>query len=162
MCMDDHDTPMDLYASGLGDMEREWLHIVRLHCMSYEHNRIEGWDSAVSHAEQRYGSDHGPVIATRIAVVIRAMRAERLGGFGYLSPHCPSCRERVTEDEWQLVSLMRAGYRGVRHDIEAAATEVARRDQAPALIAAAVRFGAALSGNPAAPRKSLPAGLVLH
>ncbi len=61
----------------LGEMEREWLHLVRLNCMSYEHNRAEGCDRAISHAEMRYGADNGPLIASRITGIIRAMRAER-------------------------------------------------------------------------------------
>lgn len=157
MCTDERDTEGGVHASILGEMEREWLHLVRLYCVSYEHNRAEGWDSAISHAEMRYGADQGPGIASRIAVLIRAMRAERCGGFGYLSPSCPSCRQRVTEDEWLLITLMRAGYRGDRHDIDAAAAEVARREQAPVLAAAAARFGNTLAAavgslqRPAAP-----------
>lgn len=103
------DSLTDIQSTGLGDLEREWLHLVRLHCMSYEHNHAEGWDRAISHAEVKFGADNGPGIASRIAVLIRAMREERRGGFGYLSPFCPSCRLRVTEDEWQLITLMQAG-----------------------------------------------------
>lgn len=163
MCTDERDTLGDVHASNLGEMEREWLHLVRLYCVSYEHNRAEGWDCAISHAEMRYGADQGPGIASRIAVLIRAMRVERCGGFGYLSPNCPSCRLRVTEDEWQLITLMRAGYRGEHHDIDAAAAEVARRDQAPVLAAAAARFGTTLAAAVGGPqRPAAPRGLTLH
>jgi hypothetical protein len=131
----------------LGEMEREWLHLVRLNCMSYEHNRAEGCDRAISHAEMRYGEDNGPLIASRITGIIRAMRAERNGGFGYLSPQCPSCRLKVTEDEWQLILLLQAGYRGHRGDIADAAAEFAGRSDAPVLAAAAARFGSALAST---------------
>lgn len=132
-------------VSDLGETEREWLHLIRLNCMSYEHNRAEGCDRAMSHAEMRYGADNGPLIASRITGIIRAMRAERKGGFGYLSPQCPSCRLKVTEDEWQLISLLQAGHRGHRGDIADAAAEFARRSEAPVLAAAAARFGSAFS-----------------
>lgn len=136
-----------IQATNLGEVEREWLYLVRLQCMSYEHNHAEGWDRAISHAETKYGADDGPAIASRIAVLIRAMRAERRGGFGYLSPFCPNCRHNVTEDEWQLVMLMQTGYRGDAYDIDEAAAEFARRTEAPVLAAAAKRFGTAVAAT---------------
>jgi len=161
MCSDEHGLT-EIRSTGLGEMEREWLHLIRLQCMSYEHNQAEGWDRALSHAEMRYGADEGPGIASRIAVLIRAMRAERSGGFGYLSPFCPNCRLRVTDDEWQFLTLMQAGYRGDRHDIAEAAAEFARRSEAPVLAAAAVRFGATFAAV-SAPRRTAPAaGARLH
>lgn len=135
----------DIQSTNLGEMEREWLLMIRLQCMSYEHNQAEGWDRAISHAEARYGADDGPTIASRIAVLIRAMRAERCGGFGYLSPFCPNCRKNVTDDEWQLLMLMRAGYRGIPHEVDEAAADFARRPEAPVLAAAATRFGTSLA-----------------
>jgi hypothetical protein len=145
MCTNERDTLTDIQSTGFGEMEREWLHLVRLHCMSYEHNHAEGWDRAIAHSEMKYGADNGPSIASRIAVIIRAMREERRGGFGYLSPFCPSCRMRVTEDELQLITLMQAGYRGERSNIAEAAAEFARRTEAPVLAAAAARFGTTLA-----------------
>lgn len=142
-----------LQSTNLGEMEREWLYLVRLQCMSYEHNQAEGWDRAISHAEMRYGADDGPAIASRIAVLIRALRTERRGGFGYLSPLCPNCRLNVTDDEWQLILLMQAGYRGEPGEIDEAAADFARRAEAPALAAAAKRFGTALTAF-LAPRRA--------
>lgn len=144
MCSNEH-ALTDIRSTNLGELERAWLLLVRLQCMSYEHNHAEGWDRAISHAETQFGADDGPEIASRIAVLIRAMRAERRGGFGYLSPLCPNCRLRVTEDEWQLIVLMQAGYRGAPGDIDEAAAEFARRTEAPVLAAAAARFGAAVA-----------------
>ncbi len=153
----------DLFeATRLGDVEREWLHLVRLYCTSYEHNHAEGWDRAISHAEARYGAENGPSIASRVAVLIRAMRAERNGGFGYLSPNCPSCRLRITEDEWDLITLMRAGYEGKRPSIDEAAAEFARRKEAPSLAAAATRFGTAVAAAINPQRTQLAMGVTLH
>lgn len=163
MCTKERDMLSDHEAAGLGEMEREWLHLVRLHCMSYEHNHAEGWDRAISHAEVSYGADQGPGIASRVAVLIRAMRAERRGGFGYLSPYCPNCRLRVTEDEWQLITLMQAGYRGGRDTIDEAAAEFARRSEAPVLAAAAARFGKAFAAAVSPVKRSTAAaGVLLH
>jgi hypothetical protein len=117
----------------------------------------------MSHPEMRYGADNGPGIASRIAVVIRAMREERRGGFGYLSPFCPSCRQRVTDDEWQLITLMQAGYHGEKGNIADAAAEFARRSEAPVLAAAATRFGSTVAAA-IGPRRMLSpsAGARLH
>lgn len=161
MCSKDY-ALTDMHSTALTELERAWLHLVRLQCMSYEHNHAEGWDSAISHAEKQFGADDGPAIASRIAVLIRAMRAERRGGFGYLSPFCPNCRQRVTDDEWQLISLMQAGYSGKPGEIDEAAAEFARRSEAPVLAAAAMRFGTAVA---AAVPRSQPAptpGATLH
>lgn len=147
MCTDANALSHNFDVNDMGEMEREWLHLVRLTCMSYEQNRAEGCDRAISHAEMRYGADNGPLIASRITGIIRAMRAERMGGFGYLSPQCPSCRLKVTEDEWQLILLMQAGYRGHRGDIADAAAEFSGRSEAPVLAAAAARFGSALAST---------------
>jgi hypothetical protein len=163
MCDTERFVETHMRAAGLGEAERDWLHLLRLYCLSFEHNRAEGWDSALSVAEARYGADDGPGIASRIAVLIRAMREERQGGFGYLSPHCPSCRKGLTEDEWHLLRLMQAGCLGDRRAIAHAAAEVARRPEAPVLAAAATRFGTALAAA-VAPfgRPSSTPGLRLH
>jgi hypothetical protein len=161
MCTDEH-ALTDIQSAGLGEMEREWLHLVRLQCMSYEHNKAEGWDRALAHAEMRYGADEGPGIASRIAVLIRAMRDERRGGFGYLSPFCPNCRLNVTRDEWQLISLMSAGYRGSPRDIDEAAAEFARRIEAPVLAAAATRFGTTVAAVAVPPKVAVASRARLH
>lgn len=161
MCRNEPDVT-DIHSTGFGDMERAWLHLIRLQCMGYEHNLAEGWDRAIGHAEMQYGADVGPEIASRIAVLIRALRAERQGGFGYLSPFCPNCRLRVTEDEWQLIILMQAGYHGDPGSIEDAAAEFARRSDAPVLVAAATRFGSTFAAT-VCPRQSTAApGATLH
>jgi hypothetical protein len=161
MCTDEH-ALTDLRSAGIGEMECEWLHLVRLHCMSYEHNQAEGWDRALAHAEMRYGADEGPSIASRVAVLIRAMRDERRGGFGYLSPFCPNCRLNVTRDEWQLIALMRAGYRGLPRDIDEAAADFARRTEAPVLAAAAARFGTAVAAVVTPPKVAVTSRTRLH
>ena len=143
MCSEEQGILPNVQAAGLGEMEREWLYLLRLHCTSYEHNRVDGLDCAISHAEKRFGADLGPGIAARIAVLVRAMRTERCGTFGYLSPHCPVCRQRITEDEWDLIALMRAGYTGDGAGIAHAAAHFARRAEAPVLAGAAARFGIA-------------------
>ena len=163
MCGENHGILTDIKAAGLGEVEREWLHLIRLHCTSYEHNRMEGLDCAMTHAEQRFGADQGPSIAARAAVLVRAMRTERHGTFGYLSPHCPVCSQRLTEDEWDLIVLMRAGYEGDRHEIARAAAYFARRPDAPVLAGAARRFGlTAAAAGPVASAASVPASARLH
>lgn len=162
MCTKESATLAEIQATGLGEMECAWLNLVRLHCTSYEQNRAEGWDAALGQAEAAYGADQGPAVAARIAVLVRTLRAERRGGFGYLSPHCPNCRLNITDDEWQLITLMQAGYRGDPHAIAEAAADLARRTEAPLLAAAAARFGTTLAAALGQPARVSPAGLVLH
>jgi hypothetical protein len=161
MCMNDRE-PTDMTSLGLGDTEREWLTLVRLNCMSFERNDAEGWNQAISHAESIYGADAGPLIAARVAALIRAMRSERNGGFGYLSPFCPNCRLRATEDEWHLVQLMRAGCADASGEIEATASEFAQRPAAPLLASAAQRFGSQFAAIRNTKRISSPQGATLH
>jgi len=130
--------------------------------MSYEHNQAEGWDRAIAHAEARFGADEGPQIASRIAVLVRSMREERLGGFGYLSPFCPSCRQRITGDEHQLIALMQAGLLGEHAAIHEAAAEFAGRPAAPILAAAAARFGSAIAAAVATRGSAAASGALLH
>jgi hypothetical protein len=160
MCINDHE-PTDRASSALGETERAWLEIFRHLCMSCERNDAEGWNSALSHAERTYGADDGPLMAARIAALLRAMQTERRGGFGYLSPLCPNCRARISEDEWQLLLLMKAGTVGEPGDIETAASHFARRSSAPLLSAAARRFGAQLAAREAF-RAALPEHATLH
>lgn len=162
MCMNDDARSADLSSSSLGEMEQEWLYLARLFCMGYEHNRTEYWDRAIGHAEMRYGVDNGPAVAARLAAVIRAMRVERLGGFAYLSPFCPSCRQGITEDEWHLIALMRAGYQGESGTLTEAAAEFAGRTTAPALEAAASRFGSLIAKAVGSHRRAPSRSMALH
>jgi len=163
MCDIDRFGQTNLSNTGLGDLEQAWLMLVRLCCMSYEHNRVEGWDSALSLAEERFGADDGPAIASRVAALIRAMRAERRGGFGYLSPHCPSCCKRITGDERLLIQLMQAGQLGDDRAIAETAAAFACRPEAPVLAAAAARFGVALAASSARELRRMAApSLRLH
>jgi hypothetical protein len=162
MCDKDSFAQPNTSSAGLGQNEKDWLLLVRLHCLSYEHNHAEGWDNAISHAEVSYGVEDGPAIASRIAVLIRAMRAERRGGFGYLSPHCPSCRLQVTEDERQLIALMQAGLRGDRAAIAEAAAALARRSEAPVLTGAATRFGSSIAAAMGLQERTSAPSLRLH
>lgn len=160
MCTNDNE-PSDRESTALGEKERAWLEIFRLFCMSCERNDADGWNRALNHAERTYGADDGPLVAARIASLLRAMQSERRGGFGYLSPLCPSCRARVSEDEWQLVGLMKAGSHGEPGEIEAAACHFARRPSAPLLSAAARRFGAQIALRNAL-EPALPERATLH
>ncbi|MGE0022426.1 MAG: hypothetical protein AB7S70_02210 [Hyphomicrobium sp.] len=146
----------------LGEAERAWLGIVRLSCMSYEHNRADFLDRAMHQAETLYGPDTGPEIMSRILALIRAMRLERRGGFGYLSPFCETCRRKVTADEWELIALMRIGCDSSGSDVDAAAAEFARRTHAPVLAGAAARFGCAFATTRIASRTSPATRAVLH
>jgi len=158
MCMTEHASTS---IQHLGDAERAWLGIVRLLCMSYEHNRADFLDRAMLEAETLYGAEAGPEIMSRMVVLIRAMRVERRGGFGYLSPFCENCRRKVTADEWELVALMRIGCDS-GNDVDAAAAEFARRTHAPVLAGAAARFGRSFAG--ARPTHRIPSAsrAVLH
>lgn len=148
---DHHDLPT-IAQVGLGPVEIDWLQLTRLICSSYDRDEVRGFDAAMSLAEHRYGSEHGPTVAARIAALIRALRVERRLRFNYMSPSCPSCSAKVTEDELHLITLMRAGRMGDAVALETAVTDVAGHSLAPMLTAAAYRFGVlacAAIGGPA-------------
>ena len=108
---------------GVSDTERDVLTLVRLHCTSYERDEVRGLDAALSFAEGQFGPDAGPLIAVRLVALVRALRTERQARFCYLSPACPSCSERITLHEWQLVLLLRAAkYRDAETTAQTAAS----------------------------------------
>ena len=68
----------------------------------------------------------------------------------------------MTQDEWHLIALMQAGYRGRAREIAEAAASFARRGDAPVLASAAARFGSSLAAAVGSHRSWSACSLVRH
>lgn len=116
------------------------LHILRTLCAGLEHARLAYWIRAFDLAEERLGAIDGPVLVSGCVSLLRALRAERACGFGYMTTECP----HIAEEEQDLMSLVRAGSRtqcGDTH-LADAARQVATINEPSRLIAAARAIGA--------------------
>lgn len=95
-------------ALGLDPLEQLILDLARCICEGYATGDIAAWDHAHQLAEERLGLVEGPTLAAQTFRLIRAVRLEREGGFGYMSLGCT----RVAEDEQDLVSVLRSARTG--------------------------------------------------
>lgn len=89
----------------LKPIEHVLLSTLRTLCTGLEHDRLAHWMSAFNFAEERLGVIEGSEIVSGCISLLRALRAERSSGFGYMSRGCP----HISEDEQNLISLIRAG-----------------------------------------------------
>ena len=124
----------------LKSVERLILHVLRTLCAGLEHARLAYWIRAFDLAEDRLGAIDGPVLVSGCVSLLRALRAERACGFGYMTTECP----HVAEEEQDLMSLVRAGSRtqcGDTH-LTDAARQVATISDPYRLVAAARAIGA--------------------
>jgi len=129
-----------LSALDLKPIEHFLLNILRTLCTGLEHDRLAHWMSAFEAAEEHLGASDGPQIVSGAISLLRALRAERACGFGYMSKECP----HISEDEQDLMKLIRAGcctQHGDSHLADAAA-QIATVSDPSRLIAAARALGA--------------------
>lgn len=133
------DLPL-LSALDLKPIEHLLLSILRTLCSGLEHDRLAYWMSAFETADQHLGTHDGPEIVSACITLLRALRAERACGFGYMSRECP----HISEDEQDLMNLIRAGCCTQRSDahLTDAAGQIATVDDPSRLIAAARAIGA--------------------
>lgn len=133
------DLPL-LSALDLKPIELLILHVLRTLCAGLEHGRLACWISAFDAAEERLGAIDGPVIVSGCVSLLRALRAERACGFGYMSTECA----HISEDEQDLMTLIRAGRCTQRGDTDlvSAVRQVATNRNPSRLITAARAIGA--------------------
>lgn len=120
-------------------VEHLLLDILRTLCAGLQHDRLAYWINAFETAEERLGAIDGPLIVSGAISLLRALRAERACGFGYMSKECP----HISEDEQDLMKLIRAGcctQCGDAHLADAAA-QIATVSDPSRLIAAARAIG---------------------
>lgn len=81
------------------------LRILRTLCAGLQHGRLAHWMRAFDMAEEHLGTNDGPMLVSGCISLLRAIRAERAGGFGYMSEECP----HISQEEQDLLELVRAG-----------------------------------------------------
>ena len=127
-------------ALDLTPVEHLLLDILRMLCTGLEHDRLAYWMNAFEAAEERFGAIDGPLIVSAAISLLRALRAERACGFGYMSNECP----HISEDEQDVMKLIRAAcctQHSETHLVDAAA-QIATVETPSRLIAAARAIGA--------------------
>ena len=124
----------------LKSVERLILHVLRTLCAGLEHARLAYWIRAFDLAEDSLGAIDGPLLVSGCVSLLRALRAERACGFGYMTTECP----HISEEEEDLMALVRAGSCTQCGDTQLvdAAREVATISDPSRLIAAARAVGA--------------------
>lgn len=124
----------------LRPIERLILDILRTLCAGLEHSRLAYWIRAFDTADERLGAIDGPVLVSGCVSLLRALRAERACGFGYMTTECP----HISEEEQDLMTLVRAGSCLQCDDTHLmdAACEVATTSNPSRLIVAARTLGA--------------------
>lgn len=87
------------------------LRAFRWICVSESQGNNAGWNAAFNACEEAFGGNRGPVIAGRIAGLMRALRRERSAMFEFMSPACPGCSRSLTASEYQLLAMLKAARR---------------------------------------------------
>ncbi|MEQ1652408.1 MAG: hypothetical protein ABL897_07970 [Hyphomicrobium sp.] len=80
------------------------------------------WHTALDHADRRLGQSDGPVLVARVTALLRAIRAERNGGFTFLSPGC----SHICDDEVAVMTAVKAARQGDSETMRHVACHVAR------------------------------------
>lgn len=129
-----------LSSLGFKEIEILILEIVRSLCAGYEHDNLAYWERAFNVAEEHIGPVDGPSFVSRCVMLLRALRAERAGGFCYMSTECV----HISEAEQDLMALVRAGSSVTTSNkqVEQAACKLATTDTPSKLLTAARALGA--------------------
>ena len=116
------------------------LEIVRSLCAGYEYDNLAYWEHAFQVAEEHMGEIDGPSFVSRCVMLLRALRAERAGGFRYMSVECI----HISEAELDLMALVRAGSSTQKGDqqLSLAAGKLATINNPSKLMTAARALGA--------------------
>ncbi|MEM9354680.1 MAG: hypothetical protein AAGB04_00575 [Pseudomonadota bacterium] len=94
-----------LSSLGFEEIDILILEILRSLCAGYEQDNLACWERAFDVAEEHLGSVDGPSFVSRCVMLLRALRAERAGGFCYMSTECI----HISEAEQDLMKLVRVG-----------------------------------------------------
>lgn len=121
------------------------LAVLRCLCASFGSRTTLGWERAHDLAEAALGLSDGPALVAHLTALLRAVRSERARCFSYMATDCPTCSQRITDDELLIVLLLRAAQGGRRKRIARLAASLAQRPEAPRIDAAATALGGALA-----------------
>ncbi|MDC7985932.1 hypothetical protein PQJ75_19550, partial [Rhodoplanes sp. TEM] len=96
------------------------LALVRYICAGYMTASADCWEAACAHADDAFGPVDGPSFVGRAGALVRALRAERRGGFAFFPASCA----RVSGDEADLLGLVQAARAGDVAGLHRAAVRV--------------------------------------
>jgi hypothetical protein len=128
-----------------GPIERLALAVLRHLCASFGSRTTVGWERAHDLAEAALGFGDGPALVAHLTALLRAVRSERAQCFSYMGADCPTCCQRITDDELLIVLLIRAADAGRGKRVAQLAASLAQRPEAPHVDAAATALGGPLA-----------------
>jgi hypothetical protein len=88
------------------------LSVRRRLCASFASQTTHGWERAHDLADSALGLSNGPALVAHLAALLRAVRGKRVGRFGYMAADCPTCGQRITDEELLVIRLLRAARTG--------------------------------------------------
>ena len=109
------------------------LSIIRFLATGYATGDVACWDAAFVGAEQGLGAEAGGRLVASLVSLVRALRAERIGGWMFMPATC--CR--ATDDETAIMHLIGIARAGDTLAARKAAADLARRSTAPVTESAA-------------------------
>lgn len=142
------DTP--LKDGGYDVFEKDILVIARLFFMTFTAPQSHSWIDAFEGANARFGPPFGATIAIAIADVIRSLGQCRTTPFQFISPHCLSCRQKISEEERYLLSAFQATRHNRRSDVMTFAMLMCEGNDASKVIAALERLSLLFGQGPLA------------
>lgn len=110
MC-DDHMPRPDAVAVQdlqLDDTAKGLLSLTRHFMTSFADPASQAWQMAFATAQERWGEIEGPQMAMACLAMLQSVRRIRSAIFRYSNPLCLSCRQYMTPDEADMMSLLQA------------------------------------------------------
>jgi hypothetical protein len=129
---------LPLLSEMAGDkMEILALTLLRFVFAGFCCGKVACWNAGMDVAANVLGDDDGALLYSRVLMLGRAIQRERHGNFNFLPGNC--CR--ITEDEIEVLALLKAARNGKPAPIEVALLTLARNGETPRLSAAASSLG---------------------
>ena len=100
--------------AGLDQAERQVLTVLRYFLQSFTRPASQAWMGAFHEAERHFPQGQSADLALAGLDLIQAMRLARCEGFSFSNPECACCRQWLSGDERQLMSVLAAVRRGQR------------------------------------------------
>jgi hypothetical protein len=126
--------------------DRLTLMVMRLLCDALAKQSLYPWEQAHAAAESVLGLRDGPTLVARMTALLRAIRAERQTPFSYMSALCPTCSQRLSEEEENVLLVLRAARLGRPEEVASRAAALAGAVEAPRITLIAGDIGRFLGG----------------
>jgi hypothetical protein len=139
--------------------------LIRFVFAGYCSGKVDAWDQGFEAAANVLGHEGGSIFFSRVLMLGRAVRAERLGTFNFMPGHC----SRVSEDEIELLGLIQAGRSADPRLLDQALLVFARQLESERLRASVLGLAGLLGmmtdeplATATASASSRPTGALLH